>query len=100
MPYEHFTYYDRLEVQHGLRQGLSRRAIAEKLGRAPSSISREVQRNRNKNGQYDAMKAQVQCRAEHLAGSSLLFGRESIHADNGLGNPNVDLIKNRQRWQL
>lgn len=63
MPYEHFTYYDRLEVQHGLRQGLSRRAIAEKLGRAPSSISREVQRNRNKNGQYDAMKAQVQCLA-------------------------------------
>ena len=59
MPYEHFTYYDRLEVQHGL----SCRAIAQEMGRAPSSITREVHRNRSKNGQYDAMNAQVQCRA-------------------------------------
>lgn len=63
MPYEHFTYYDRLDVQHGLRRGLSCRAIAKKMSRAPSSITREIRRNRSKNGQYDAMKAQMQCRA-------------------------------------
>ena len=63
MPYEHFTYYDRLDVQHGLRRGLSCRAIAKKMSRAPSSITREIRRNRSKNGQYDAMKVQMQCRA-------------------------------------
>mgnify|MGYP002525426169 CR=1 FL=1 len=63
MPYEHFTYYDRLDVQHGLRRGLSGHAIAKELSRSPSSITREIRRNRSNNGQYDAMKAQMQCRA-------------------------------------
>ena len=61
MPYQHFTYYDRLEVQHGLRCGLSCHAIAKNMNRAPSSITREVQCNRSKNGHYNPMNAQVQC---------------------------------------
>ena len=36
---------DREEVSRGLAQGLSLRAIAARLGRAPSTISREVDRN-------------------------------------------------------
>ena len=63
MPYQHFTYYDRCDVQFGLRRGLSAGAIAEEMGRSPSSITRELQRNRSNNGQYDALEAQVQYRA-------------------------------------
>lgn len=42
--YEHLSYVDRLSIDEGRRVGLSLRAIARKLGRAPSTISREVRR--------------------------------------------------------
>jgi IS30 family transposase len=58
MPYLQFTYFDRCEIQCGLRHGLSCRAIAKDLGRSPSSLCREVRRNRDANGTYDALRAQ------------------------------------------
>lgn len=48
MSYTHFTLEERKYLQQLLSEGLSFRKIAEHLGRAPSSISREVNRNRAK----------------------------------------------------
>ncbi len=42
--YEHLSYVDRLAIDEGRRARLSLRAIARKLSRAPSTISREVRR--------------------------------------------------------
>lgn len=42
--YEHLSYMDRLSIEEGRRAGLSLRAIARKLKRAPSSISRDIRR--------------------------------------------------------
>jgi len=58
MPYQHFTYFDRCEIQFGLRRSLSYRAIARELNRSASSVSREVARNRDPSGAYDALRAQ------------------------------------------
>ena len=44
------TLMDREEVSRGLRAGLSMRAIARLLRRAPSTISREVRRNGGRRG--------------------------------------------------
>ena len=43
--YTQIDYRKRETIAIGLQQGLSIRAIARKLGRAPSSISRELVRN-------------------------------------------------------
>ena len=42
--YEHLSYVERLEIADGCRGGLSIRAIARMLNRAPSTISRELSR--------------------------------------------------------
>ena len=41
----HLTISEREEISRGISSGSSIRAIASKLGRAPSTVSREVQRN-------------------------------------------------------
>ena len=48
MSYNHFTTNERKCLQDLLSQGCSFRKIADYLGRSPSSISREVRRNRSK----------------------------------------------------
>jgi IS30 family transposase len=50
------TLAEREEISRGLVAGYSLRAIAEQLGRAPSTISREVHRNRGRRG-YRAVQA-------------------------------------------
>ena len=42
--YEHLSYVDRLSIDEGRRAGLSVRAIARTLKRAPSTVSREFKR--------------------------------------------------------
>lgn len=42
--YSHLSYVERLTIDEGLRAGLSSRAIARRLGRAASTVSREVAR--------------------------------------------------------
>lgn len=37
-----FTYDDRLEIQKGLKENESFKSIAKRLGKSPSTISREV----------------------------------------------------------
>ena len=58
--YEQFDYPQRQTITIGLEQGLSIRAIARILNRAPSSISREVARNSGGAG-YACTFAQQRC---------------------------------------
>jgi IS30 family transposase len=56
---------EREEIAVGLAAGDSQRAIAERLGRSPSTISREVRRNSRGRRQYRALAAQGH--AQHRA---------------------------------
>lgn len=47
LPYTHFTLDERKYLQELLNKGHSMREIANILGRAPSSVSREIKRNRS-----------------------------------------------------
>ena len=58
MPYRHLTPIERGQIQALLAQGLGPAAIARSLGRSPSTISRELLRNRAPSGGYSAEKAQ------------------------------------------
>ena len=55
--YTHFTTEEREKSRVLKAQGLSIRAIARELGRAPSSVSREFRRNCYANGDYAAYHA-------------------------------------------
>lgn len=46
--YSHFSMEERERIRVGIEKGNSLRAIATELGRNPSSVSRELQRNSNK----------------------------------------------------
>ena len=48
LSYTHFTLEERKYLQKLLSEGLSQRKIASILGRAPSSVSREIRRNKAK----------------------------------------------------
>ncbi len=52
MNYSHLTQEERYQILALLREGFSRRHIASRLARAPSTISREIKRNRNRNGYF------------------------------------------------
>ena len=52
MPYTHLTIFERQAIYLLTRQGYSRRQIANEIGRSPSTISREMKRNRGKRGYY------------------------------------------------
>ena len=56
--YKHFTMAEREKSMVMLGQGHGVRAIARALGRSPSSVSRELKRNRNKDGSYSASTAE------------------------------------------
>jgi len=51
------SFEDRVHIEIGLKQHRSMRAIAADLGRAPSTISREVAAHRNPDGRYLAKRA-------------------------------------------
>lgn len=63
--YRRLNVYEREEVALGLAQGRSRREIAALLGRAPSTISREISRSTCNGEPYRALSAQH--RASELA---------------------------------
>ena len=52
--YEHLSYVERLSIDEGLRARLSLRAIARKLNRAPSTVSRDLRRIGQYQTRYDA----------------------------------------------
>lgn len=59
MSYNHLTYFERCEIQCLLRAGLSKPQIAQEMNRAPCTISRELTRNVDQNGRYEALHAHV-----------------------------------------
>lgn len=52
LPYKHFTLEERECLQKLLENGETIRFIARSLGRSPSSVSREINRNKSKNGYH------------------------------------------------
>ena len=64
MNYTHLTQEERYQISTLLREGFSKRYIAWRLNRSPSTISREIARNRAKNG-YFAQHAHKLARRRH-----------------------------------
>ena len=56
-PYEHLTLAERESLYLLQREGQSIRAIGRELHRSPSSISRELKRNRDRDGRYNPWNA-------------------------------------------
>lgn len=56
MRYTHFSRTERLDLSILLKKGYSLRNVAESLGRSPSSVSRELKRNKVNNS-YNPLKA-------------------------------------------
>lgn len=50
MNYTHLTEDERYQIKEYLNDGLSQRAIAQRMGRHPGTISRELKRNRGERG--------------------------------------------------
>jgi len=67
MPYSHLTPTERGQIQALRNHGLSQNAIARQLGRAPSTISRELSRNRANSKCYNAEHAQRRYHREREA---------------------------------
>ncbi|MFD8558957.1 IS30 family transposase [Streptosporangium canum] len=64
MPGRHLSESDRIHIADRLREKASIRAIAAELGRSPSTVSREIRRNRHPtNGQYRPHAAQARADA-------------------------------------
>ncbi len=61
--YRHLSAEERETVSLGLAHGLSIRAMAQLLGRAPSTVSRELSRNATRGHPYRACTAQTQAAA-------------------------------------
>ena len=59
LSYSHYTLEERKYLQKLLEEGYGIRQIARALGRAPSSVSREINRNKSRKG-YHHWRAQIQ----------------------------------------
>ena len=59
LSYTHFTRTERIKLGELKKKGKSIREIARELGRSPSSVSRELRRNQNKNGSYHYWRATI-----------------------------------------
>ena len=77
LPYKHFTIEERKALHEMIRQGQGVRQMADALGRSPSSVSREIQRNSSKNG-YHYWRAQTLtiCRRRERKRRALCSGTE------------------------
>ena len=51
------SFEDRVHLEIGLQHGESLRSVAARLGRAPSTVSRELARHRRRDGGYSASHA-------------------------------------------
>lgn len=58
--YCHFNYEERVKIQLLAKEGYTLRKIASMLGRSPSSVSREIKRNKGKRG-YRPSQASRSC---------------------------------------
>lgn len=64
LSYSHYTLEERKYLQNLLEEGCGIREIARALGRAPSSVSREIKRNKSRKG-YHHWRAQIQATHRH-----------------------------------
>ena len=62
MSYSELSVEERATIQIGQAQGFSQRGIARLINRSPSTISRELRRNRDAGGGYSARSAQQRMR--------------------------------------
>ena len=62
MAHQHLTLSEREMIAHLVAAGESLREIARTLARSPSTISRELHRNRQRSGFYSPHLVQQQCR--------------------------------------
>lgn len=68
MSYKHITPNQQIELSALIRAGLSQKDIAETIGKDPSSISREIQRNKNEDGSgYYARNAKKKTKERRIA---------------------------------
>ena len=65
--YQQLSVEERIKIEALLGAGLIPKEIAQQLGRNPSTISRELRRNRSPDGGYEAAKAQ-QCKQSRQRG--------------------------------
>jgi len=66
MPYTHLTPFDREKIELLKRAGNTVRQIADEIERSPSTVARELARNRDGRGRYRALKAQMAYRERRL----------------------------------
>ncbi|THG67873.1 IS30 family transposase, partial [Pseudomonas sp. A-1] len=67
MSYHELSIEERSNIQVGLLRGMSQRAIARMLNRSPSTISREIRRNRSTQGDYITQHAQRAMRERRMS---------------------------------
>lgn len=91
-PYRRLSSAEREEVSRGLAQGRGLSAIARRLGRAPSTITREVQHNSGKSG-YRAFSAGNRA---HVRASSRKYGQSRLSRDDRLRRYVMEKL--RKRW--
>jgi IS30 family transposase len=93
MPYKHLTIKDREKILLYLGKGLSVRAVSQKLNRQPSTISREINRNLDDNGNYSPNKAQKRAKRER---QNSRLGKFKILASADIYNYTLDKLE--QGW--
>jgi len=89
-PYLSHLKRERLAVLR--REGLSMREISRRLGRSPSTISRELRRNmrRHDRGKYDAVLAHARSRANAKRERGGLIGKDTVLRDLVQGKLTLD----------
>jgi len=92
IPYRRLSSIEREEVSRGLAQGTGLSAIARRLGRAPSTVSREVQHNSGKSG-YRAFSAGNRA---NLRASSRKHGKSRLTCEDRLRRYIMEKL--RKRW--
>jgi transposase, IS30 family len=75
------SYQDRVHLEVGLAHGESLRAVAARLGRAPSTMSREFLRHRRRDGTYSASHAQRLAWQDAARPQPLKLGVGTVHVE-------------------
>jgi IS30 family transposase len=91
-PYLRLSFTEREEVSRGLAQGIGLSAIARRLGRAPSTVAREVRHNSGKSG-YRAFSAGNRA---NVRASSRKHGKSRLTRDDRLQGYVTEKL--RKRW--
>ena len=91
-PYQRLSSTEREEVSRSLAQGIGLSAIARRLGRAPSTVAREVRHNSGKSG-YRAFSAGNRA---HARASSRKQGKSRLTRDDRLRGYVMEKLQ--KRW--